>query len=111
MLTLHLDLLPTVWGELKLYPQRETQGPVRCKCSHISENASSVSFKDGNTLDPPSAGNGRARGPPSLIPSLLPLHIPISLCRLTKWCMSPLPLCEVMTRRSGLRLLAASWVL
>lgn len=29
--------------------------------------------------------------------------------QLTKWCMSPLPLCEVITRRSGLRLLAASW--
>lgn len=30
---------------------------------------------------------------------------------LTRWCISPLPLCEVMTRRSGLRLLVASCVL
>lgn len=40
-------------------------------------------------------------------PSLL-----AELCQaLTKWCISPFPLCEVITRKSGLRLLVASCVL
>lgn len=30
---------------------------------------------------------------------------------LTKWCINPFPLCEVITRKSGLRLLVASCVL
>lgn len=34
------------------------------------------------------------------------------LCQtLTKWCISPFPLCDVITRRSGLRLLVGSCVL
>lgn len=41
----------------------------------------------------------------------LPPRWPCSAWALTKWCIKPLPLCEVITRRSGLRLLLASWVL
>lgn len=45
-------------------------------------------------------------GTGAVSPSPVPKKPP---SKLTKWCMSPLPLCEVITRRSGLRLLAASW--